>query len=116
MDLSLDTTGERLSAPAPEAPPPPSTSHLDMADTGELIPNLPAAVAALDPDTSGITLDEAEFDLSDCAPPPPAAPQVDLSGLDVAPTGADVLEEKYRGGDEAAPPATDHITLSDPSP
>ena len=35
------------------------------------------------------------------------------SGIDMAPAGSDVLEDKYRAKDEAAAPSTDHISLAD---
>ena len=45
--------------------------------------------------------------------PEPESPALDLSGLEVAPAGSDVLEEQYR--DRKTPPAPDtgHLSLED---
>jgi hypothetical protein len=84
--LAVDAGAERLSEEPPTPPPAPDTSHMDMAAVGESIPNLPRRDAPLDPDTSG---------------------------LDLADSGADVLEEQYRKRDDAQPPPTDHLSLQE---
>jgi len=111
--LAVDTAAQRLSAESPAPPPAPDTSHLDMAAVGELIPNLPSDLAPLSPDTDSLSLSPEGTDFSDCAAPEPAPPDLDLSALDVAPAGADVLEEQYRKKEQPAPPPTDHLTLKD---
>jgi hypothetical protein len=112
-NLALDEAGARLGRDSPPPPPAPAVDHLDMAETGELIPNLPPRHAPVHPDTDSINLAAEGTDLADCAPPPAQAPAVDLSGMDMAPAGSDVLEEQYRRRDEAQAPATDHINLAD---
>ena len=89
----------------------PDTSHLSLADVGDDIPNLTANEAVSPPDTSGISLSPEGTDFSDCSPPPPAAPTVDLSGIKLAPAGADVLEQQYKKTDEGTAPDTSHISL-----
>lgn len=111
--LALDEAGARLGQEPPAPPPAPAVDHLDMAGVGETIPNLPPRQAPLQPDTGGIALAPEGTDFTDCAPPPAAAPAVDLTGMDMAPAGADVLEEQYRRKDDAQAPATDHIRLAD---
>ena len=86
---------------------------MDMAATGENIPNLPRHDAPLDPDTSGLDLSPSGTDFSDCAGEQAPPPQLDLSGLDLAESGADVLEEEYRRHESAEPPNTDHLSLED---
>lgn len=111
--LQLDTSGERLSATPTPPPPAPDTSHLSEGPVGELLPSLPASAAPLSPDTSGIALSPDGTDLSDCAAPAAAAPELDLSAIALAPVGADVLEAQYRKRPERPAPATDHLTLDD---
>lgn len=112
-NLALDEAGVRLGRDNPAPPPAPAVDHLDMAEAGELIPNLPPRHTPLHPDTDSINLAAEGTDLADCAPPPAQAPTVDLSGMDMAPAGSDVLEEQYRRREEAQAPATDHINLAD---
>jgi hypothetical protein len=84
-----------------------------MGDVGEMIPNLPSNQQPLSPDTAAIDLAPQGTDFTDCAPPAAEAPALDLSGMDLAPAGAEVLEEKYRKKEQAEAPATDHISLKD---
>lgn len=111
--LVLDETGQRLSAEQATAPAAPDVTHLDMGEVGETIPNLPNATAPLSPNTDNLDLSPEGTDFSDCAPPAAATPDLDLSGMDVAPPGTEVLEEKYRNKDQPAPPPTDHLSLED---
>ena len=111
--LSVDAGAERLSEEPPAAPAAPDTSHIDMADAGESIPNLPRHEAPLDPDTSGLGLSPEGTDYSDCAGEEAPPPELDLSGLDLAESGSDVLEEEYRKRDDAEAPSTDHLSLQD---
>ena len=97
-----------------EAPPPaPDTSHLGMGEPGDPIPNLTATAQAVQPDTSGIDLSPEGTDFADCAAPEAPEPALDLSGLDLAEAGSEVLEERYRRVEAAAAPATDHLSLED---
>jgi hypothetical protein len=112
-DLEIFASGQRLSEPLPAPPPAPDTSHFSAAEPGELLPNLPSGRAPLSPDTSAIALSPDGTDLSDCAAPVSPAPALDLSGLELAPAGADVLELRYRNRHDGPAPATDHLTLED---
>ena len=111
--LEVDQGAERLSE-APETPPPaPDTSHLAMGEVGEILPVLdqgapPAAVA-----TNHLELSPSGTDFADCAEPEPESPDLDLSGIDLAPEGSDVLDDRDRKHDEPAAPDTDHISLED---
>lgn len=116
----IDTSGLVLDAPtdrlAPETAPPPAapdTSHLAMGEVGDQIPTLPRHETLLDPDTDSISLAPEGSDLSDCAPDAAATPQLDLSALDLAPAGSDVLDEEYRRRETARAPDTDHLALDD---
>ncbi|MDO8860712.1 hypothetical protein Q6D67_03275 [Haliea sp. E1-2-M8] len=111
--LDVAAAGERLAEPAPPAPPAPDTSHLTLGEAGENIPGLsrPAPVAVTISD--GLALEPEGGDLSDCAMPPAPAPAVDLSHLELAAAGADVLEEQYRKRETAAAPDTSRLTLEE---
>jgi len=111
--LEVDQTAERLSQTPPAPPPAPDTSHLSSAEVGEAIPNLPVQTEAVEPDIEGITLAPAETDLSDCAPPPARAPNLDLSSMEIAPAGSDVIEERYRKMEQSVAPSTEHISLEE---
>lgn len=110
-DLEIFASGQRLSEPAPTPPPPPDTSHLSASEAGTPLPNLASERAPLSPDTSAIALSPDGTDLSDCAAPLPSPPVLDLSGIELAPAGADVLEPRYRNKHDKPMPATDHLTL-----
>ena len=111
--LAVDEYAQRLSAEPAPPPAAPDTSHLDMGDVGELIPNLPSEQQRLSPNTDAINLSPQGTDFSDCAPPEPDAPSLDLSGIDLAPAGAEVIEEKYHKKEQAQAPSTDHISLEE---
>ena len=111
--LDVDATVDRLSEEPPPPPPSPDTSHLSMGEVGEDIPVLDTGVEPLSPDTDALSLSPEGTDFSDCAPPEPAPPAVDLSSIDLAPEGSDVLEDEYKRSEEAAAPDTDHISLED---
>lgn len=111
--LAVDATAERLAPPTPNSPAAPDTSHLDMGAVGETIPTLPRHDKVVSPDISGLVLSPEDSDLSEFntrnAPPP----TLDLSGLEVAEAGADVLAPEHRKRDEAIAPNTDHLQLND---
>lgn len=109
---TVDKAPERLSAPPSPAPPPPDTGHLELDDAGAMIPSLASQPPAPEPDTSALDLSPVGTDFSDCAVDDQTALEVDLSGLELAPGGSDVLEEQYRRRDDVAPPSTDHLSLS----
>jgi hypothetical protein len=109
--LAVDTAAGRLSPEPPPSPSSPDTSHLHMAEVGETIPNLPASEAPLSPNTDALALSPSGTDFSDCKPPQPEAPQQDLSALELAPAGTDVLEDRYRDRKKVPAPSTDHISL-----
>jgi hypothetical protein len=111
--LEVDAAAQRLSEETPPPPPAPDTSHLDMGGVGEMIPNLPSDQVPLSPNTDAIGLSPQGTDFTDCAPPEAQPPPLDLSGMDLAPAGTDVLEEKYRKKAQAEAPATDHISLEE---
>lgn len=111
--LVLDAQAERLSEPLPPPPAAPDTSHLDMGAAGETIPTLPSRQQPVSPDIDGLDLSPEGSDFNDCASPEQQAPELDLSDLNLAPTGTDVLEERYRNPAQPAAPSTDHISLED---
>ena len=111
--LDVDATADRLSEVPPAAPPSPDTSHLSMGDVGDDIPVLDTGVEPLSPNTDALALSPEGTDFSDCAAPDPLPPALDLSGMDLAPEGSDVLEDEYRRREEVAAPDTDHIALED---
>ena len=111
--LSIDEQAERLSEAPPQPPSAPDTSHLAMGEVGDDIPNLPSDTTPLNPDIDGISLTEAGTDFSDCNKPPAQAPNLDLSGLDVAPEGTELIEEQYRQRADTKAPPTDHLSIED---
>ncbi len=74
----------------------PDVSYLSMGAVGEDIPTLPRHDTVCAPDTSGIALAPAGSDFSDCAKAAAPAPHFDLSAMNLAPTGSDMLEQQYR--------------------
>lgn len=111
--LQVDTNATRLSEKPDTSPLQLDTSHLSVAEAGTTIPNLPSSEAPLSPDTSAIALSEPGADFSDCARPAPPPPELDLSSLNLEPTGADILDEQYRRKDQTEAPTTDHLSLED---
>ena len=111
--LTVDASAQRLSEESAAAPAAPDTSHLDMGEVGEMIPNLPSHDKPLSPNIDNIDLAPDGTDFSDCAAPEAAEPALDLSELNLAPEGAELLEEEYRNKHQATAPATDHIALED---
>lgn len=111
--LDVAAIGERLAEPAPPAPSAPDTSHLTLGEPGEDIPGLagPAPVAVNI--SASLALEPEGSDFSDCAPPPAPPPAVDLSQLELAAAGADVLEEQYRKRDTAIAPDTSRLSLEE---
>lgn len=111
--LAVDTAAQRLSDEPAPAPAAPDTSHLGMGEVGDMIPNLPSSAAPLSPNIDDINLAPDGTDFSDCAAPEAEAPVLDLSGLDLAAEGDDILDEQYRSRDQGEAPSTDHIALED---
>ena len=124
------------SSPAASSPPAaaPDSGRLTLADAGERLGPASADVAALTPpdfdlaevgadlgpppspappapDTSGLSLAREGGDLSDCAPEPAPAPALDLSHMELAEAGSDLLSEAERQRPQAAAPDTAHLTL-----
>jgi hypothetical protein len=111
--LEVDVAAQRLSEEPPPPPPAPDTGHLDMGAVGEMIPNLPSDLVPISPDTDAIDLSPQGTDFTDCAPPDAEPPLLDLSGMELAPAGSDVVDEKYRKKEQAEAPPTDHISLEE---
>ena len=111
--LSVDEHAERLSAPPETAPPAPDTSHLSMGQAGETIPTLPSTAVQLSPNTDALDLAPDGTDLSDCAPAAPEPLVLDLSAIEIAPPGAEVLEEQFRRKHDEPAPSSDHLSLKD---
>lgn len=91
MDLSafsVAAAGERLGAPEPQAPAPPDTSHITVAEAGEAIPGLAPTVPPATPDTSALTLADPDSDL---------------------------LDTRYRQHDTPPAPRTDHLSIEPPA-
>lgn len=113
-DLELAAAGTRLAAPAAPPPAAPDVSHLSLEAPGEPVaaPSQPMPEPV---DTGAdILLAAPGSDFSDCARATVPAPALDLSGLELAPSGADVLEEKYRRRTAGATPDTGTLRLEEP--
>lgn len=111
--IKLTAAGTDLSDAVEASGTPPDTSHLSMGEVGEDIPNLADTRTQLNPDTDSINLSPAGTGFSDCAPPEADTPTLDLSSIELAPAGSDVLEERYKKTDNEEGPDTDHISLED---
>lgn len=116
--LTLADAGERLGPAAPEAvavaPP-----NFDLAEVGADLGPPPSAPPPAAPDTSQLALAGEGGDLSDCAPEPAPAPALDLSHMELAEAGSDLLSSAERERPQAAAPDTAHLTLApdaDPAP
>lgn len=109
--LNLAAAGTTLGESVEATHSAPDTSHLSMGEVGEDIPNLPDTRTAITPDTNDISLAAQGSDFSDCAPPIDVAAELDLSAIELAPAGADVLEEQYRKNEETGAPDTSHLNL-----
>ena len=112
-DVALTELGTDLGDYQESSEIAPDTSHLSVAEAGENIPNLPSTNTPLNPNTDQISLSPQGTDFTDCAAVEPESPALDLSKIEVASVGSDVLEEQYRKKDQNNPPNTDHITLED---
>ncbi|QIB66768.1 hypothetical protein [Kineobactrum salinum] len=110
-DFELASAGTRLAATGATPPAAPDVSHLGLAALGEPLAAarqpVPEAVN-IDPE---ILLAAPDSDFSDCARAEAPEPALDLSGLELAPSGADVLEEKYRRRPAVAVPDTGKLRL-----
>lgn len=112
-ELDVAAVGERLAEPAPPAPAAPDTSHLTLGEAGEDIPGLAGPTPVTVQISASLALEPEGGDFSDCAPPPAEAPAVDLSHLELAAAGADVLEEQYRKREAATAPDTSRLSLEE---
>jgi hypothetical protein len=111
--LAVDETAQRLSETPPPPPPAPDTQHLSMGEVGEPIPILDKGEPPAAPSTDHLDLSPSGTDFSDCAGPDPEAPELDLSAMEMAPPGSDVLEEQYRDRDKPPAPDTGHLSVED---
>lgn len=112
-DIELTATGTNLGEHVEATETAPDTSHLSMGELGEDIPTLPDTNTPLKPNVDDISLSPEGTDYSDCAPPEAETPALDLSNIEIAAVGSDVLEEQYKKTAEGKAPDTDHITLED---
>jgi hypothetical protein len=111
--IEIMATGVNLSDLSGEPPAAPDTSHLSMGEVGEDIPTLASSAVPISPDIAGISLSPEHSDFSDCAPEPAEAPEHDLSGLILAASGADMLEEAHRPKQDSPVPSTEHLALDE---
>lgn len=111
--LDLAKAGTRLAEASTVTASPPDTSHLTLDLTG-LYPATQNNEPPL-PDTGDDTIELAAegTDFSDCASPEVQAPTLDLSGLELAPAGVDVLEQRYRTQQTPPPPDTSGLRLEE---
>jgi hypothetical protein len=117
VDVSHIALANAFQVPEPaghEHPPPPDTSHLDVAAAGETIPNLRPEQEPVNPDTSHLTMG----DVGESIPTLPDDNEPlnpDTSALSVAETGSDILEDRFRRREDASAPDTDHLELEEES-
>ncbi len=111
--IELTAAGTTLSNAVASSARAPDTSHLSMGEVGEDIPTLADTRAQLNPNTDGISLSREGSDFLDCAAPPAEPLALDLSSIEMAPLGSDVLAEEYKKQADEKAPDTDHIKLVD---
>ena len=111
--LELTAPGTTLSDAVESSAQAPNTSHLSMGEVGEDIPTLADTRVQLNPNIDGINLSCAGSDFSDCAAPQAEPLTLDLSSIEMAPVGSDVLAEEYKKPADEKVPDTDHIKLVD---
>ncbi len=109
--LNLAAAGTTLGESVEATHSTPDTSHLSMGEVGEDIPNLPDTQTTPTPNTNDISLAPEGSDFSDCAPPDDVGPNLDLSAIELAPAGVDVLEEQYKKTEKTSAPDTSHLSL-----
>lgn len=109
--LKVAAVGTTLGEPVDATHSAPDTSHLSMGEVGEDIPNLPNTQTAVTPNSNDITLAPEGSDFLDCAQTSDASPELDLSAIELAPTGVDVLEEQYKKSEEVSELDTNHLSL-----
>ena len=110
--INLTAAGTTLGESVEATHTAPDTSHLSMGEVGEDIPGLPDTRTAVTPNTNDISLAPQGSDFSDCAPRDALDPQLDLSAIELAPAGVDVLDEQYRKKDvDTSVPDTSHLSL-----
>ncbi|PLW83116.1 hypothetical protein CWI75_06770 [Kineobactrum sediminis] len=111
--LELAEAGARLAEASTVTVSPPDTSHLTLDIPGDS--RAPQDNETSLPVTGGddIELAAEGTDFSDCASPRPQAPALDLSGLELAPAGVDVLEQRYRAQQTPPPPDTSGLRLEE---
>ena len=112
-DIELMLVGADLSDGAAEQASAPDVSHLSMGEVGEDIPNLAQTQELISPDISAIALSPEDSDFSDCARTPAPELDLDLSAIELAPSGEDMLDSQYRTSTVEAPPQTDHLSLEE---
>lgn len=111
--IELMSVGVDLSEATVDTSEAPDVSHLTMGEVGEDIPTLKQTHDIVAPDISAIALSPADSDLSDFSPEPAAEPEIDLSAIELAPSGVDLLEREYRKDNEPVAPKTDHLSLQE---
>lgn len=110
--LSVAQAGENLAPPEEAVASSVDAPDLEVAERGSPLSTAEPPIPPDPPDTSGMSLDAPEHDLSDCAPPVPDPPDVSTEHLAVAQAGSDLLDESERPKTTATPPDTDHLSLS----
>ncbi len=111
--LDLAETGATLDQTSTATTGAPDTSHLSMGEVGEDIPTLANTDIPLQPNIDHIDLAPQGTDFSDCAGDPIDSPELDLSEIEMAPPGSDVLEQQYKKKPEDNAPDTNHLRLED---
>jgi len=111
--LSVAEQGEPLNPTAAETVPTVEPPSFEVAEVGS---DLGPAERPDDPelpDVSALSLAPEGGDLSDCTPSSPEVTPVDLSHLDLAEAGSDLLQESERRRTEATAPDTSHLSVDD---
>ncbi|VAW57929.1 hypothetical protein MNBD_GAMMA11-1420 [hydrothermal vent metagenome] len=90
--------------------PPPAPAPAPAGDIPPAPQTAPLGVAAEDIADLSVSLAPPGSDMQD-GQPPPVAPEIDVSGMDVAPVGSDLGPSKKEA--EPPPPDTDGLSMAD---
>lgn len=105
--------GDRLS---PESPPvaPVPMPNFELANAGAELSDAKPPPAMNVPSTESLSLTPGDYDLSDCAPPPPAPEDIPMGHLVLAEAGEELLDADHRTTVSDEAPPTDHLRVEDP--
>ncbi|MEE4278982.1 MAG: hypothetical protein V2I82_11000 [Halieaceae bacterium] len=114
--LSIAEPGANLGAQSAPTATSVSAPDFEIAEVGSVLSTAGRGPEPPAPDTSAISLDGPDYDLSDCAPDPTEPPALSLDHLALAFPGSALLDESERHQEAATVPDTSYLSLSSDGP